>query len=269
LLDVAPLLAALGFLIGTVAAMVGIGGGVFIVPALTLIYGFNSHNAVGTSLTVIVFTSLASTYRYFKQRRIDYKVGLASAVTTVPGAFAGAYLTSLISSKMLGVIFAFFLLFVAFRMLFNLNLTGPRTFKTWRGWRRKLVDSDGNVFEYDANIVIGSFLSFLGGLSSGLLGIGGGALIVPILNLVVHLPIHITIATSMFIMIFTSISGVFTHIYLNNVNFEYAACLAIGVIFGAQLGAYTAKRTSAKLLKRIFGVVLIIIDVRLLLKFLL
>lgn len=264
--DAALLLTALGFIIGAVAAMTGMGGGAFIVPALTLIFGFTVHNAVGTSLAAIVFTSLASTYRYFKQRRLDYKVGLISAVATIPGALLGAYLTSFISSRLLGIIFSLFLLFVAFRMLFNFSLTGSRTFRAWKYWHCRIVDSDGNIFEYDANIILGSILSFFGGLSSGLLGIGGGSLIVPILNLVVCLPIHIAIATSMFVMIFTSISGVSTHIYLNNVNLEYAAFLAMGVIFGAQLGAYAAKRTPPKFLKKFFSVILILISLRLILK---
>ncbi len=86
-------------------------------------------------------------HRYFKQKRIEYRVGLISAVTTIPRAFTGAYLTSFISSTMLGIILALFLAFVALRMLLNFSFTGPRTFKTLSLWHCKLVDSEGNVFE--------------------------------------------------------------------------------------------------------------------------
>jgi len=87
------LLPLLGVLIGIVAAMIGIGGGVFIVPLLTLLplYGFSTTQAVGTSLTAIVFTSLASTVSYSRQKRIDYRTGLILAVVTIPGAWVGAY----------------------------------------------------------------------------------------------------------------------------------------------------------------------------------
>jgi len=259
----------LGFLVGIVSSMVGVGGGVFIVPALTLIFEseFTSQVAVGTSLAVIVFTSLASTLAYSRQKRIDYKIGLVSAVTTVPGASLGAYLTSFVSSDLLAIIFAFFLIFVALRMLFDFHLSFPSALKKGRRWRRVFLDSDGRLFEYEADILLAFALAFFGGLSSGFLGIGGGALVVPILHLAVNLPMHVAVATSMFIMIFTSISGVLTHMGLGNVKFDYMAYLALGVIFGAQLGARAAKRASSKHLKRVFGVVLIIVSLCLLWNF--
>jgi uncharacterized membrane protein YfcA len=260
-------LVLLGFIVGIIASMTGIGGGTFIVPALSIIYEFTSQEAVGTSLAVIVFTSIASTYAYSRQKRIDYKVGTVSATTTVPGAVLGAYLTTFISSSVLGIIFSVFMIFVALRMLVDFHVSLPKIFKNPRLWHRKLVDSSAKVFEYDANILSAFILAFFGGLSSGLLGIGGGAIIVPILNIAAGIPMHITIATSMFIMIFTSLAGVTTHLQLNNVRIEHSAYLAIGVVFGAQLGARIAKKVSGKLLKTAFSMVLIIVSVRLLLKF--
>jgi len=260
-------LVLLGFFVGLIASMVGVGGGVFVVPILSLVFGFTSQIAVGTSLAVIVFTSLASTFAYSRQKRIDYKVGLISTVTTIPGASLGAYLTSLISSKQLGIIFACFLIFVALHMFVEFHISLPNVLKKRGHWHRVLIDSEGKVFEYDADVLLGFALAFFGGLSSGFLGIGGGALVVPILHLVANLPMHVAVATSMFIMIFTSISGVLTHIQLGNVNFESASYLAIGVIFGAQVGARIAKRISGKRLRGFFGAVLIIVSINLLLKF--
>jgi len=78
---------------------------------------------------------------------------------------------------------------------------------------------------------------------------------------------HVAVATSMFIMIFTSIAGVTTHLLLGNVRLEYSIYIAIGVILGAQLGAKIAKKVSGKLLSTVFSMVLIIVSVRLLLKF--
>jgi uncharacterized membrane protein YfcA len=260
-------LVLLGFLVGIVASMSGIGGGTFIVPALSIIYGFTMQEAVGTSLMVIIFTSLASTYAYSRQKRIDYKVGAVSATTTVPGAVLGAYLTTFISSSLLGIIFSFFTIFIALHMLVGFRVSLPKIVKNPHLWHRKLVDSGGTVFDYDTNILSTFVLSFFGGLSSGLLGIGGGALIVPILNIAAGIPMHIAIATSMFIMIFTSLAGVTTHLQLNNVSIEYSAYLAIGVVFGAQLGARIAKKVSGKILRIVFSIVLIIVSIRLLLNF--
>ncbi len=255
------------FLVGIVAAMIGVGGGVFIVPFLTLVSGFFPQEAVGTSLAMIVFTSLSSTIRYSRQRRIDYKVGLILILTTIPGAFLGAYLTTFFTSKLLGLTFGIFLILVVLRMAFSSSFHKQVLPKAQKSWHRKIIDLDGKVFEYDTNVSLGLVLSFFGGLSSGLLGIGGGSLMVPILHLIMGLPIHITVATSMFIMIFTSVSGVATHFSLGNVHLDYAILLSVGVIFGAQLGAHIAKKASGKNLRRLFAVVLLIVSVRMILKY--
>ena len=260
------ILPLISFLVGVVAAMTGIGGGVFIVPTLILLYGFEPAYASGTSIAMIVFTSLSSTLRYSKQKRIDYPLGLALASTTIPGAFLGSYATSLINKQILGLIFAFFLIFVAARML--VRKEGERTTKIeGKGRIRKLVDSYGNTFTYSVNFLFIPILGLVAGFFSGLLGIGGGAVLVPAMNMAVGVPIHITVATSMFIMIFTSISGTLTHLWLQHIRFDYAAMLILGIIFGAQIGAHYAAKVSAKNLRRIFGVVLLIASIRMILKF--
>ena len=261
------LLPILGFLIGTVASMIGVGGGVFIVPLLTLSYGFSPAQAVGTSLTTIIFTSLASATNYSRQRRIYYKTGLILATTTVPGAFVGAYVTSIIEARLLGLIFGVFLLFVALRMIFKFTFFRSKNSDTEKTTHCRLVFSESSLFESKTEILLGIMLSFFGGLSSGLLGIGGGALMVPIMTLAMGIPIHVTVATSMFIMIFTSTSGVIQHFSLGHIYFEHALLLVLGTIFGAQLGAYTSKKISSRNLRRIFGIVLILVSMRMILKY--
>jgi uncharacterized membrane protein YfcA len=265
------LLPLLGFLIGTVASMVGVGGGVFIVPLLTLYpfsHPFSPAQAAGTSLTTIIFTSLASTANYSRQKRIYYKIGLILATATVPGAFLGAYFTSIIEAWLLGLIFGIFLFFVALRMIFRLSLRSKSS-DTEKNTNSTLVHSESSLFESRTVILLGVVLSFFGGLSSGLLGIGGGSLLVPTMALAMGIPIHITVATSMFTMIFTSIAGATQHFSLGHISFEYAILLALGTVFGAQFGAYTSKKVSSRNLRRIFGVVLIVVSIRMILKYVL
>jgi hypothetical protein len=257
------LLPMFGFLIGTIASMIGIGGGVFIVPLLTLLYWFDPSQAVGTSLTSIIFTSIASTLNYSTQKRIYYKTSILLAITTVPGAYLGAYLTSIIEEKQLGLIFGFFLIFVALRMIANFNIFTKSGRK-----ENQIFKSEAELFGYKMKLLSGIALGFFGGLVSGLLGIGGGSLLVPIMTLVMGIPIHFAVATSMFTMIFTSTSGVIKHYTLGNIYFDYALALALGTVFGAQLGAYYSKKISSKNLRRIFGIVLVIVSVRMILKFL-
>jgi hypothetical protein len=262
------LLPFVAFFIGIIAAMVGVGGGVFIVPLLTQVFGFTPVEAVGTSLATIVFTSLSSTVGYSRQKRIDYKIGAILTAATIPGAITGAITATIIKPRLLGLVFGFFLIFVASQMIFKLSFSRLLPTTAEKSWHRKILDSYGTVLEYKANVRLSFPLSFLGGFSSGLLGIGGGSLMVPIMHLTANFPIHIAVATSMFIMIFTSISGVATHfVRETNIHFDYVIFLALGVIFGAQIGAYLSKRTSGKNLKRIFGVVLLLVSIRMILKY--
>lgn len=272
------LLPILAFCVGVAAAMLGIGGGVFVVPALQLLplsVEFSPALAAGTSLTMIVFKALSSASGYARQKRIDYRVGLLIASVTVPGAFLGAYLTDVFAERWLRLAFALFLLYVASRMILPYNLKSFKLFKEGKaGLKRRLTDSDGEVFEYVVNVKLGLLLGFVAGVSSGLLGIGGGSLMVPTLHFALSFPIHLAVAASVFIMIFTSTSGVLSHLYFESVGgvghirFDYALLLIVGVVLGAQIGAYAAKRVSTKNLRRLFGFLLVIVSFGMILKFL-
>ncbi len=265
------LLPVAGFLVGIIASMSGVGGGIFIVPLLTILFGFVPQHAVGTSLASIIFTALAATYSYAKQKRIFIRIGLWLAVTTVPGAYLGAYLTSLISPQLLGLIFGAFLFFMALRMIGQKR--GGRSARadalSASGHKVPIPDmTDAEVAKSPRLMIPGVALSFFAGMASGFLGIGGGVLGVPIMNLVMRLPIHFATATSMFTMIFTSISGVVKHTLVQHVHWSQALLLALGTIFGAQVGAGFSRRVSGPALVRIFGVVLLLMSLQMILKFL-
>jgi len=263
------LLVVVGLFSGFFGGMLGVGGGVVIVPILVLFFSLDTRQAVGTSLVMIVFTALSATLAYHAQRRIDWKIGIVGAFATVPGAAIGAYATRFFSSKSLAIIFGATLFFVAAAMLRRsfrsatkqrreiIGKTTNEILPRKEAWRRRIVDAAGTVFEYDANVYSGLALLFLGGLASGFLGIGGGLIVVPILAAVVGLPMHLAVATSMLTMIFTSLSGVSTHIILGNVLIAYAIPLVIGIVPGAQLGARVARRLRSLSLEVVFVVALL------------
>ena len=256
-------------LIGIVSAMTGIGGGSLMVPLMVLLLDIPAHEAVGTSLTTIILTAISSSLAYSRQRRIDYKVAALMTIGTVPGSVVGAYITKYISPGGLIGLFGGFLLIVAIRMIYSGARGGraPRRRPVRAGsWHRKIVDSSGEVFEYNANARLGAPLATSGGLVSGFLGVGGGVLMVPILTLVVGLPIHLAVAASMFIMIFTSSFGATTHILLGNVLPLYVVLLGIGITIGAQVGARIAKRIRPTFLKMTFGFVVAFAGLRMVLK---
>jgi uncharacterized membrane protein YfcA len=253
------LLPLAGFLIGVVATLTGVGGGVFIVPLLTLAFSFSPADGVGTSLTVILFTAIGATLGYSRQKRIYYKAGLLLAVLTVPGALLGAYLTAVLSASWLGVIFGVFLILVAAQIIAK-GVLGKRG-------AGSSMNSEAEVFGSRRRLAGGILLAFFGGIASGLLGIGGGVVLVPIMALLLLMSMHVAVATSMFTMILTSLSGVAQHYALGNINLEFALLIAIGSVLGAQVGAYTSKKVSGRNMRRIFAVLLIIVSVQMLIKF--
>ena len=257
----AIVLVIVAILVGIISAMVGLGGGFLVVPILVLFFHVETHQAVGTSIVMVLFTALSATLAYARQRRVDYKVGLILAVGTVPGALAGAYMTTLISGKFLEALFGAFLLFIATQMIRKYKGSAGSN----AGLHRMIVDAKGTSFEYTARTFPGVFLSFLGGFVSGFFGVGGGAVMVPLMVLVVGIPIHIAVATSMFIMCFTSLSGAATHLTLRNIIPEYALYLSLGIIFGTQIGAAVARRLKSQLLQRAFAASLVIVGIRMIL----
>ena len=254
------LLTVFGFLIGILASMTGVGGGVFIVPILTFFYGFVVNAATGTSSATIIFTAIASTFNYAKQKRVYYKTGLILVITTAPGAYIGAWFATIIEGPLLGIVFGVFLILVAAHTI--ISLIRKKTQE-----KAQNVKTDMELVKSGKTIAFGVGLGLFGGIASGLLGIGGGTLIVPIMTFALGMPIHYATATSMFTMIFTSISAVTKYYQSNLINFPVALTLAAGSIIGAQVGAYTSKKISGRNLTLIFGIILLVAGVNMIIKY--
>jgi len=256
------LLPVFGFLIGVAAALTGVGGGIFIVPLLTLLYGFDPVIAIGTSLAAIILTSIASSVNYLKQKRVYIKVGLILALATAPGAYIGAAITGIPAVKTwLGVIFGIFLILVATQMIYK-----ALSERSVKGCGQADPIFESRLLKNHRKILLGLFLGFFGGVASGLLGVGGGTILVPIMCYALMFPIHFSIPTSMFIMIFTSISGVTNHLQQGHVDPIYALYLGVGSIIGAQIGAYTSKKLSSRSLGLVFAAMLIVASINMMLK---
>jgi hypothetical protein len=249
-----------GFFIGILASMTGVGGGIFIVPILTFFYAFIVNSATGTSLTTIIFTAIASTINYAKQKRIYYKTGLILVITTAPGAYIGAWIATIMEERLLGFTFGVFLILVAARTILTVIRKKTQNKQT-------AIMTDTQIIHSGKTITLGVGLGFFGGVASGLLGIGGGTLIVPIMSIALVMPIHYATATSMFTMIFTSISAVTKYYQSNLINFPVALTLAAGTIIGAQVGAYTSKKLSSRNLTLIFAIILIIAGANMIIKY--
>ena len=244
------------FFVGIISSALGVGGGFITTPSL-IIMGIGEAYAIGTVLFMIIFTALSSTIAYSRQKNlIEYRTGLLIATTTIIGSISGSIISSIMAvedPQLFRIVFAICLFPIAIKMIFF-----PK--------ERKNVNADTEAIEHDEIIIFGferrellsTAFGLVAGFSSGLLGIGGGVVMVPILVSVGKVPMHKAVATSMFIMIFTSIAGAGVKITNGQVHPDLAIFLVIGIIIGAQIGARLVKRVNTIALQKIFGIMMIV-----------
>ncbi|MGA3111950.1 MAG: sulfite exporter TauE/SafE family protein [Candidatus Bathyarchaeia archaeon] len=254
-------LPVVGFLIGLVSVMVGLGGGFLLVPLLTLVYAFSPANAVGTSLTtILISTAVASAY-FSKQKQTYYKMGLILTVSSVPGAVFGSYLTTEVSGQVIGLLIGVFLVIVALQMI---NRKGSES--NCENPEHDSGFSEKELLSQKWIVLLGIFLCFFAGLCGGLLGIPG-VLLVPIMLLVLRMPFKAVAATSVFTMVFISFAGMVQHLSLGNVNVEYALLIGSGSMFGGLLGAYFCQISKSRTLRWVLSGLLLLISLEMFLKF--
>jgi len=241
--------------VGTLSSMIGIGGGTLNTPLLLIVfYGiFNEQSAPATALVGALFVSIASTFAYWRQspRPTVVKVGLILVIFSVPGSLVGVMLRTLITAPYaLRLIFGLALMPLALKMLFAKKRGKGDLISELSNWSSSQITR--------RQWVISLFGAFIGGISAGLLGLGGGAVVVPVLSVLMGLPMHAAVATSMFVMIFTTSAGTALNMMVGAVNVYFAISLGIGMLVGGQIGSRLACRVNAVQLKQIFGLILIL-----------
>ena len=257
------------FLLGVVAAvfgsLIGLGGGVIIVPGLLMLSPYlmdqplNTAEAVGTSLMVLIFTGLASTFTGYRQKRIDFRSGWLFFITSGPGSMLGAVVTGRMNSDAFEILFGVFMLLMAVLIGIRKRIRPLR--REWK-YRRTYTDIEGRTCHYGYNLSSALVLGFFVGFVSGLFGIGGGSLFVPVMILLFQFPPHVATATSMFIILLSSALGTTTKIYLGEVDFASAAALAPGALAGGWFGSWLAGRLKSGVLTKVLIVSFVILALR-------
>ncbi|MDF9759027.1 sulfite exporter TauE/SafE family protein [Peribacillus simplex] len=263
-------LVGIGLLAGSIGSLVGLGGGIIIVPSLlylgastNIIEELTPQIAVGVSTVIMIFTGLSSTLSYLKHKVVDYKAGLIFFIGSAPGGIIGAYVNKNLNVEAFSLYFGAFMIFMAIVLLVK-NRLKPMVFKPGKAKIVKTYKTEnGHSFSYGYHPLIAVSITFVVGFSSGLFGIGGGALMVPVMMLLFFFPPHMAVATSMFMVFLSSVTNSITHISLGNVNWPYAFALIPGAWFGAKLGAYINTRLKSGALENMLKIVLIIIGLRL------
>ena len=263
----ALLIFVLGFAVGVPSSMVGLGGGIMIVPALIILFQVPAQNAIAISLVAILGTTVSSTIGYIRHKQVDYKLGLLYDILDVPGIVIGAYITTFLPENILVGIVGAFILFITILLIRSkrkpespVSIPGE---SGAREWIRNRIDNKGRAVTYAlSNPLLALTSSFIGGIITGLAGLGGGITDVSTMILL-GIPTHIAVASAEFAMAITNGVGVVSHGLLNNLLLEYAIPITIGTVIGAQLGCVLAKRVKGKTIRNILTVIAILSALRL------
>ncbi len=258
---------------GLFGAVLGLGGGVIVVPALTLLLHIDIRYAIGASIISVIATSSGAGATYVRERLTNIRVSMLLETATTSGAIVGAFLAGIIAGKWLYVIFAIVLGYCALGMWRrpgrrrDASLSADRLAMRLGLHGSYFDNATGTEVSYSASRTPwGLLVSGLAGVISGLLGVGGGIIKVPAMNLVMRLPLKVASATSNFMIGVTAAASAGVYFCRGDINPFITAPVAIGVLLGAMTGTRVLKQMRTPVLRAIFTGVLILIAVQMLWK---
>jgi hypothetical protein len=280
-------LIVLGLFAGWLGAVVGIGGGVVIVPALVLAFGFDIRVAVAASLVAVVATSTAAGSAYVGEGLANMRLGMTLEIATTLGGITGGLVAVLIAPSVISGLFAVMMVVTTVLVLRGRDdhgeldgtdlddddeadagvepgMPGLKGYETPGRLAGAYYDPHRQAMvAYEAErLEVGSGISFFAGALSGLLGVGGGFLKVPAMNLGMKVPLKVAAATSNFMIGVTAIASLFVYFARGYLHPLVAAPLAVGVVGGALIGARVSAHVSPTVLRRILAVVLLFVSLQ-------
>ncbi len=257
---------------GFVGAMSGMGGGVVLIPALTLL-GIDIKHAIAASMISVIATSSGSASAYVRDRITNLKVGMFLEMFTIFGAIVGASITLASGHHFLFILFGLVLLFSCVTLLFQKKELKPEAvhqdrFSHWLELNGSYYDQaiDRTIRYQGGRAYLGGPLMFGAGLVAGLLGIGAGALKVLIFDLVMGLPPKVSTTTSNLIIGVTALAGASVYLAAGVVEPGLVAPIILGVVAGAFIGTRVLVRVTNQSVRYIFMVVLVILGFEMILR---
>jgi uncharacterized membrane protein YfcA len=258
---------------GLIGSLVGLGGGVFIVPLLTLVFGLPIHEAIGASIVSVIATSSGAAAAYVRDRITNLRVGMFLEIATTLGALSGAVLAVIAPTSVLFIVFGSVLLISALPLAIKMGEEFPQGVKSDR-WAHSLALPGkypdlkaGREIEYEVTRVPAGFsMMYVAGLISGLLGIGSGTFKVLAMDTAMRLPMKVSTTTSNFMIGVTAAASAGIYFERGDIHPLVAAPVALGVLLGATLGAKTLARLSNKALRKLFVPILVLIAFEMLIR---
>ncbi|MCS7180024.1 MAG: sulfite exporter TauE/SafE family protein [bacterium] len=236
-----------GLSAGFICGLFGMGGGSLMVPAIYHFFGSflplgnKMKVSVGTSLLVIIFSSFSAIITYLKNQKIKKDLIFLIVPSGIIGSQIGAFLTSRLKDEIVKYIFVVLITFLGLRMFFSAE---------------NKEEKEMNKNSY--NKIITTSIGFFSGFISGLCGVGGAVLIIPLLYLILKIPIHYAIGTALIAIFFNAISGSFAYMVRGLINIKIGLLLSVSSIIGAPIGARIGINLPKETLKKIFSIILIL-----------
>ncbi len=231
---------------GLLGGLLGLGGGIILVPALSTALGVPLPEAVGTSLIAVSATSISSSIAYIRQRLTDVELGITLVAWTSIGAVIGGMVGLRAGAPLIAAVFLLLAFYTAYVLL----------------QRHVLPHKAEDGAEKPTRPRLAYPLMLVSGALSGLLGIGGGPVNVPVMNILLGLPMKRAVATSSFMVGVTAATGGILYLRSGRIDPLVAGLAVVGVAIGAQIAGLVQKRISTRVLSLIFAVVLVAVGIQ-------
>jgi hypothetical protein len=250
---------------GFLGSLTGLGGGVVIVPALTILLGVDIKYAIGASLVSVIATSSGAAAAYVKEGYSNIRIGMLLEIATTVGAIVGAYLAARVSTHAIAIIFGLVLLQSAYEVVFKARHDGGPIQSDALGKRLRLGGNypvEGSRQEYGVrNVPAGFSLMFGAGALSGLLGIGSGAVKVIAMDRAMKIPFKVSTTTSNFMIGVTAAASAGVYLGRGYIDPRIVMPVMLGVLAGAFLGTKVLMRVQVRTLRVVFGLVIFLLAV--------
>ena len=251
------------YLAGLLGSLTGLGGGVVVIPVLTLGFGADFHYAIGAALVASIATSSGSGSAYVKEGITNIRLGMFLEIATTIGAVVGASIAVWLNNSTIAIIYGCVLILTAAmqqrRKSDHDGVVGSdlaRRLKLFGTWPQR----DGSMKAYQLRGVGGGFsVMLLAGMLSGILGIGSGVLKVIAMDGIMKVPFKVSTTTSNFMMGVTACASAVVYIQRGNIVPGIACPVLIGVLFGALTGARLLKKLDVRLLRQIFCIAILLV----------
>jgi uncharacterized membrane protein YfcA len=248
----------LGMVAAAIGSLAGLGGGFLVAPALRLIFHLSPSQAAGTSLVLVLANVASASVAFYRQGRVDVRLGVTMGLLAIPGSIGGALLVKLAPGAWFDLLYAGALVIFAIDLWRrpSVHAEGGTSRLPWARARTFRDGTTGVEYRYTESPPIAAAAGVATGFLSSFFGIGGGVLVVPVMLRLFAMPAHVVSATSHTVILFSAPFGVATQALTGDIDWSDAIPLALGGLAGGQIGAQVSRYLSGPRLVRILAIVL-------------